>query len=344
MKQAELVATKTIEIKDVPKPEITAGQALLKVHAVGICGSDIHAWHGAHPFVHAPVVMGHEATGEVVEVGADVKNVKVGERVIFRPQDVCGECIHCKSGRYNICNSLKVLGCQSTGASGEFYAVDADLLYQLPDNIDYAAGTVIEPLAVGVHAAKIGLPGGFAGKKALVIGAGTIGNAVAQAARGLGIKNEDIIITDVSEFKLGLAKKCGFVNAINVKDEDLAQVVLDKFGPDGADVVYECTASENGLNQVLQLARKGTRIVIVGVYGHKVNLDFANVQDREYELVGTLMYVDEDYVDAIRLVRENKVDLSTLVTNEFPLEQTGEAFEYIEKHKDDVQKVVIKVN
>lgn len=341
MKQAILVAPKTIEIREVDAPKPAENEALLRVHAVGICGSDIHAWHGKHPFISCPIVTGHEATGEVVEVGAGVSRVKIGDRVVIRPQSICGECIHCKSGRYNICNSLQVLGCQQTGASSDFYAVNADLLYKLPDNVDYGEGTLVEPLAVGVHAAKKGLPGGFAGKKALVIGAGTIGNMVAQSVMGLGAA--DVIITDVSDFKLELARQCGLKNAVNVVKEDLGKVIAEKFGPDGADVVYECTASAAGLNQVLDLARKGSRIVIVGVYGQQVMVNMANVQDREYELIGTLMYVDEDYVDAIDLIEKGKVALGPVITNTFPLEQSAEAYEYIDAHRDDVQKVILGV-
>ena len=341
MKQVLLKAPKVFELNDVPKPSCGETQALIRVRAVGICGSDYHAYHGKHPFISCPIVMGHEAAGEVVEVGAKASNVKIGDRVVLRPQKICGACIHCKNGRYNICKSLKVLGCQEVGASSEFYAAEAELFYKLPDNVDFKTGTVIEPLAVGVHAAKRGLPNGFAGKKALVIGAGTIGNVVAQSVKGLGA--QEVIITDVSDFKLELAKKSGVAHTLNVAKNDLAKFVEEKYGPDGADVIYECTAAEAPLNQALDMARKGTRIVIVGVYGSQVSVNMANVQDREYELVGTLMYVHEDYVDAIRLVKEGKVNLGVLITDEFPLEKTAEAYKHIETNKDNVQKVILTV-
>ena len=342
MRQAELTAPKTIQINEVPKPIPGLGQVLLKVHAVGICGSDIHAWHGKHPFISCPIVTGHEAAGEVVELGANVHGFSLGDRVVIRPQSIDGSCILCQDGRYNICNSLQVLGCQITGASSDYYAVNADLLYVFPENISYGEGTVIEPLAVGVHAAHKGIPcGNFAGKKALVIGAGTIGNMVAQALLGLGAA--DVIITDLSDKKLEIAKKCGIRHAINPTGTDLGQAVKDIFGPDGADVAFECTASAPGLNQLLDICRKGSRIVIVGVYGDRVNVNMANVQDREYELVGTLMYVDSDYQDAIRLVAESKVNLGALITHHFPLEKSAEAYEFIDANRDDVQKVIIDV-
>jgi L-iditol 2-dehydrogenase len=341
MKQVILREPKKFEILEVPKPACGDSQALIKVKAVGICGSDIHAYAGKHPFISCPIVTGHEATGEVVELGANASGLKIGDHVVLRPQLVCGKCRQCESGRYNICNSLKVLGCQEAGASSDYYAADAGLFYKLPDGVDFKTGTLVEPLAVGVHAAKRGAPGGLAGKKALVIGAGTIGNVTAQSVRAFGAK--DVIITDVSEFKLGLAGKCGFTNAVNVAKADLGKYVEEKFGPDGSDVIYECTASEPGINQVLGIARKGTSIVIVGVYGSKVNVNMANVQDREYSLVGTLMYLHEDYVDAIRILKEGKVDLKTLITNEFPLEKTAEAYAHIEANRDNVQKVILTV-
>jgi L-iditol 2-dehydrogenase len=341
MKQAILREPKKFEILDAPKPVCGEKQALIRVRAVGICGSDIHAYFGKHPFISCPIVMGHEAAGEIVELGAKTSGLKVGDRVVLRPQHVCGTCLQCTSGRYNICEQLKVLGCQEAGASSEFYAADADLFYKIPDDADFKTGTLIEPLAVGVHAVKRGAPLGVEGKRVLVIGAGTIGNVIAQSARAFGAKG--VIITDLSEFKLDLAKKCGLENAVNVAKTDLGAYMAEKFGPDGADVIFECTASEAGVNQALDLARKGVSIVIVGVYGSKVNVNMGNVQDREYSLVGTIMYLHEDYVDAVRMLGDKKVDLKTLITNEFPFEKSAEAYAYIDANRDNVQKVILTV-
>lgn len=341
MKQVVLTAPKQFEIREVPTPEISDTQILMKVHAVGICGSDIHAYYGEHPFIHCPIVMGHEATGEIVKIGKDVKNVKVGDRVIYRPQKICGTCSLCKEGRYNVCKELEVWGCQDTGASSDYYAVEQELIYKIPDKTEYGEGTIIEPLAVGVHAVKRGFPGGVAGKKVWVIGAGTIGNVVAQSAKGLGA--QAVMISDVSDFKLEIAKKCGIDYPVNITKEDIAKVMFEKFGEDGVDIVYECSANEKALNQALDIARKGINIVIVGVYGNRAPVNLANVQDREYSLIGTLMYTHEDYLEAIELVRDDKVDLKALITKEFDLEQTAQAYQYIEDNKDNVQKVILNV-
>lgn len=339
MKQATLVAPKTFEISEVPVPQIAPNQALIKVRAVGICGSDIHAYYGKHPFMSCPITLGHEASGDVVEIGADVKNVKIGDRVVMRPQKICKTCSLCKSGRYNICKSLEVLGCQCAGACSDFYAVDADLLYQIPDDADYDVGTVIEPLAVGVHAVR--RAGDITGMNVLVIGAGTIGNVVAQSAKALGAGS--VMVSDVSEFKLNMAKACGVDHIVNVAKEDLAEVIRNTYGEDGVDVVFECSANPNALNQLLDIGRKGITMVIVSVYGGLANINMANVQDREYNLIGTLMYLHEDYVTAIELLANKKVDLKALITREFPLDQIADAYHYIENNKDEAQKVILTV-
>lgn len=340
MKQVKLVEVKKFEIEEVAIPEPSATQALIKVKAVGICGSDIHAYEGKHPFVHPPVVMGHEMTGEVVKVGDQVTNVKPGDRVIMRPQEVCGECYMCKHGQYNICKELKVIGCQSNGGSAEYNVVEADILYKLPDNVDYKVGTVIEPLAVGVHAVKRGAAD-IKGKKVLVIGAGTIGNVVAQSAMAMGA--DKVMITDVSDYKLNMAKECKVDYAVNVAQVKIEDELEAKFGPDGADVIFECSANDKALNQALDYARKGINIVIVGVYAGMANVNMANVQDREYSLVGTLMYLHEDYVDAIDMVKNNKVNLQALVSKEFPFLESDKAYKYIEENRDSVQKVILNV-
>jgi L-iditol 2-dehydrogenase len=340
MKQAVLTDIKKFKLQDVPEPQITDGEVLLKVHAVGICGSDIHTYHGKHPFVHPPIVLGHEAAGEIASIGSKVTNLKIGDRVVMRPQKNCGVCAPCRAGRYNICEKLSVLGCLETGACSDFYPVDAKILYKLPDGVDFKVGTLIEPLAVGVHAVKRGISD-VAGKNVLVIGAGTIGNLLAQAAKGMGAAC--VMVSDVSPFKLAMAKECGVDYCVDVRTEKIEQVITKRFGVDGPDVIYECSANDNALNQALDFARKGINIVIVAVYPGKVPVNLANVQDREYNLVGTLMYVHEDYVEAIKLLAAGKVNLKPLITKEFTLEQIADAYKYIEDHKDDVQKVILNI-
>ncbi len=339
MKQAVLVEAGKIELREVAVPEPGPDQALIRVRAVGICGSDIHTFHGKHPFVHPPLVLGHEAAGDVVGLGKNVDSVAIGDKVVLRPQRTCGICRPCRRGRYNICEKLNVLGCLSDGASSEYYAVEASLLYKLPAGMEYGLGTTVEPLAVGVHAVRRG--GDVAGANVLVIGAGTIGVVTALAAKCLGANA--VMITDVSDFKLNMARQIGVDHIVNVKNADLRGELKRVFGNDEIEVIYECSASQSGIAQAVEIAPKGITIVVVGVFETAPRVDLAGVQDREYSLVGTLMYTHQDYVAAIQSIAENKVDLSKLITHRFPLEKNQEAYAFIDSNRDTVQKVVIDI-
>lgn len=339
MKQAVLVENGRIEFREVDRPTPGEGQVLMRVRAVGICGSDLHTFHGRHPFVHAPIVLGHEAAGEVEELGRGVDGFKKGDRVVMRPQRTCGVCAPCKKGRYNICEKLNVLGCLDTGASSEFFPVEASLLYKLPDGLDFGVGTVIEPLAVGIHAVRRG--GDVKGMNVLVMGAGTIGNVTAQAAKGLGAKA--VMITDVSDFKLEMARACGVDHAVNVRNRDLAKELKNAFGDDGIELILECSASEAAVNQAITIAPKGINIVLVGVFEDRPRVDLAGVQDREYSLIGTLMYTHADYVDALELLGRGKVFLDRIITHRFPFAKNQDAYAFINANRDAAQKVVVEL-
>ncbi len=339
MRQSVLISPGAFELRQVDKPSPQNHEVLIRVKAVGICGSDIHTYHGAHPFVHTPIVLGHEATGEVVELGADVDSLSIGDRVIMRPQRTCGKCRPCEEGRYNICKHLDVLGCLSTGASSDFFAADSDIFYKLPENLSYTSGILLEPLAVGIHALNRG--GGAQGKNILVTGAGTIGLVTAQAAKAMGAAS--VMITDVSDFKLDMAKNCGIDHNVNVATTDLKSAVNSVFGEDILDMIVECSAVESAINQAIDIATKGTNIVVAGVFEGMPKTDLASVQDREYSLIGSLMYTHDDYVEAINMAGKGLVYLDKLITNIFTLEQNKEAFEYIDKNRDTVQKVIIEV-
>lgn len=339
MKQSLLVAPGTFELREVDIPKPNSDEVLLKIKAVGICGSDIHTYQGAHPFVNTPIVLGHEATGEIIELGENVEEFSLGDRVVIRPQRTCGECHVCKQGRYNICEELNVIGCLSTGASSEYFVVESRILYEIPEDVSFSAGTLIEPLAVGIHALKRG--GGAKGKNILVTGAGTIGLMVAQAAKAMGANS--VMITDISDYKLKLAKECGIDHTVNVISEDIKQRVLDAFGKEALDLIVECTSVETAINEAIDVATKGINIVIAGVAESFPKVDLASVQDREYTLIGSLMYTHEDYVEAISMAENKTVCLDELISKTFSLDQNKEAFEFIFENREIVQKVVLEI-
>jgi len=173
MLQEVMTAPKKIIFQEIPIPEPANNQVLLKIRRIGICGSDIHVYHGLHPFTKYPVTQGHEVSGEIVKLGADVKDFKVGQKVTVEPQVYCGECYPCTHGKYNLCENLKVMGFQTTGTASEFFAVDASKVTPLPDNMSFDDGAMLEPLAVTVHAAKR-FPD-IKGAKVAILGCGPIG-------------------------------------------------------------------------------------------------------------------------------------------------------------------------
>lgn len=154
MLQQVMTAPGVIEFREVPIPEPKAGEVLVKIMRIGVCGSDIHVYHGEHPFTKYPVTQGHEVSGEIAALGKGVTSLRVGQRVTIEPQVVCGRCYPCRHGKYNLCEELKVMGFQTTGTASEFFEVDAAKITPLPDTMSFNEGAMIEPLAVAVHAAK----------------------------------------------------------------------------------------------------------------------------------------------------------------------------------------------
>lgn len=342
MQQAVMTEPGKIEFRDISVPKVKEGQVLVEIVRIGICGSDIHVYHGKHPYTSYPVVQGHEVSGRIEKIGPEVSGFEVGDKVTIQPQVVCGECYSCTHGRYNICDNLKVMGFQTTGMASEYFAVGAEKVLKLPDNIDYNQGAMIEPLAVAVHA--LGRAGECVkGRKILVLGAGPIGNLVAQTAKGMGAKS--VMITDLSDYRLNIARKCGIDYCVNSSTQDIAVVVKEKFGTrEKADLILECVGITITIDQAIELARKGTDIIVVGVFGDKPTVDLGLVQDRELRLIGTLMYQENDYKKAIELIETEKINLDPLISVHFNFKDYLKAYQYIEEKMDKVMKVIIDIH
>ena len=340
MKQAIMTAPGKIEFRQVEPPTPAPHEVILKTRRIGVCGSDIHVYHGQHPYTGYPVVQGHEVSGLVAAVGEAVKGVTVGAKMTFIPQVVCGECYPCQHGMYHICERLKVMGFQTGGAAQEYFALPDDKVFILPDSMSLDEAAFVEPISVAVHAVARG--GGTEGKKVLVLGAGTIGNLTAQVAKASGA--EAVMITDVSDYKLEKARACGIDYPINTAREDLNEAVLRHFGPSRTDLILECVGAQATATEAVAVARKGTTIVIVGVFGEKPRVDLGLVQDRELTLTGTLMYQKPDYVRAIELIKSGKMFLDALITHRFAFEDYLDAYHAIEKSGGEYMKVMIELD
>ena len=336
MKQAVMIKPGEIIFRDVPVPEMGAGQLKLKMLKIGVCGSDIHVWYGRHPYTSYPVVQGHEVSAEVVDMGADVTGFHIGDMVTVQPQVVCGKCYPCTHGMYNDCNELKVMGFQTTGMASDYFVVDVEKCLVLPKNMSEEQGAMIEPLSVAVHA--VGRIGDPAGKKAVVVGGGPIGNLVAQVLLARGAAG--VLLSEISAYRLETARRCG-ITTVNPKEKKLADAVLDTFGTDGADVIFECIGNAATIQEEIEIARKGSTVVIVGVVPDLCPVNMGFVQDHELTILGTAMYRVEDYRLAIRLVGEGKIELNALVTHHVPFSKYPDAYRLIEEQKDKAMKVII---
>ena len=336
MLQAYMPEPGKICYHEVDVPPVGKHQLKLKMHKIGVCGSDIHVWHGRHPYTSYPVVQGHEVTAVVEEVGSAVEGFLVGDMVTVQPQVVCGKCYPCTHGMYNDCNELKVMGFQTTGMASEYFVVDAEKCLVVPKGIsmDYAA--MIEPLAVAVHAVRrFGDP---KGRKAFVIGGGPIGNLVAQVLIALGA--EKVLLSEVSEYRLNTAQQCGIqtMDPTKISPQD---AVFEQFGPDQADVIFECVGNANTVQQTIELARKGSDIIIVGVVPDLCSVNMGFVQDHELRISGTAMYRVEDYREAIELITNDRIRLDLLITHHVPFRQYADAYHLVETEKDKVMKIII---
>lgn len=336
MKQAIMTQPGKIEFADIAKPAVQPDEVLVQVRRIGVCGSDIHVYHGLHPYTSYPVVQGHEVSGVVAEVGSAVSGFAPGDAVVFMPQVTCGECYPCRQGMYHICDHLKVMGFQTSGAAQEFFPVKAAMTIKLPASLSLDQAAMIEPVSVAVHALR--RAGDVAGKKVVVLGAGTIGNLVAQVAQASGAQ---VLITDVSEYKLEKARACGLQHTLNTAKEELGPAILATFGPDKADLILECVGVQPTITQAVANARKGSTIVVVGVFGKKPEVDLGLVQDRELSLVGTLMYQKVDYERAIELTAAGKLCLESMITHRFNFADYLAAYETIEESKGEYMKVMV---
>jgi len=340
MIQQVMTAPKTIEYKRVAIPEPKKNQILVKIMKIGVCGSDIHVYHGTHPFTTYPVTQGHELSAKVVKCGFGIVGFTEGQKVTIEPQVYCGACYPCLHGKYNLCENLKVMGFQTTGAASQYFVVDASKVTPFPENMTYNEGAMLEPLAVTVHAAK--RFGDLNGKDVAILGAGTIGNLLAQSAKALGASR--VLITDVSDYRLELAKMVGVDFVVNTEHKDFGEAMVESFGPDKADVIYDCAGNDITMGQAIKNARKGSVIILVAVFGKMANVDLAVLNDHELDLNTTMMYRHEDYVDAIRLVGDGKIQLKPLMSQHFSFEQYRDAYEYIDKNRETSMKVLIDID
>ncbi len=320
MKAAYYVSKENFEVRDVEVQHPGPGEVSVQVAYCGICGTDLHIFHGKMDArVKPPQVIGHEMSGTVVEVGAGVTAWKAGDRVVVRPLDWCGECPACLAGHSHICMNLKFMGIDGTGAFQERWNVRARTLYRVPEELSLKLAALIEPLAVACHDVRTAQL--REGEFALVMGGGPIGLLIAMTARAAGAR---VLISELNPFRIEFARKSGF-EVIDPQEQDLIKTVNAMTGGAGADVVFEVTASENGAKVMTELVRTRGRIVVVGIYSRPPAVDLHRFFWRELRLLGARLYEAEDYERGLALA--SQLPLEPLVTGVFDLDDIRKAFE-----------------
>lgn len=323
-----------IEIETIPAPEPAAGEVLVRSAVVGICGSDVHAAHGRHPFMSLPFRPGHEIVGVVTGAGEGVDDALVGTRVVIEPNLACGTCEPCREGRYNICETLDVFGCQTPGGLADEFVIGAEHAIALPDDLDDTWAALIEPLATPVHAVR--RAGDLTGRRVVVFGAGPIGLFLAIAAKDAGASA--VVVADLVESKRLRAERLGATGSFDPTSPDAVAEAKAALGGD-AHVVFDGVSRESTVALGIDLLYKGGRLMTVGVPAGRTLVPLDLIQDREIELFGNLMYVREDVEHAIELLRRKTFPIDELVTATFPLAETGAAF----AASDDPEQVKVLV-
>ena len=331
-----------IEIREIPMPgELKANEILLRIHNIGVCGSDIHVFHGKHPFVTKyPVIQGHEYSGEVVKVGSGVKSVKPGQKATARPQVVCGKCAPCLRGQYNVCQNLTVQGFVANGSAQDYFVVTEDRIVAVPDHVSYEQAALIEPAAVGAHSTL--RAGDLHGKNVVVAGSGTIGNLIAQFAIARGAKKV-LITTAKSEFRLGIARECGIAETANLSKEAFPDAVKRVFGAEGFQVGIEAAGAQGAVTDLIAGVENGGTVIIVGVFEENPVVNMGFLGEHELNVLGSMMYRHEDYEEAVKFIAEGRLKTMPLITSRFSFEEYLEAYHFIEKEGDKSLKVMIEL-
>jgi L-iditol 2-dehydrogenase len=342
MKVARMVGIRDMRMEQEDIPTIEDDEVLVKIEYVGICGSDVHYYEYGRIgdyVVDKPLILGHECAGTVVEIGKNVSSHKIGDRVALEPGRTCGKCWYCKTGRYNLCRDVVFMATPPVdGAFAEYVAYPADMAFKLPDNVSTMEGALVEPLAVGIHAANqadVRL-----GQSVAVLGAGCIGLMAFKAVKAMGAG--DVYMTDTIDSRLQFAAKYG-AEVFNPRNEDVVASILRLTNDEGSDIVIETAGAIPSTRQTIDIVRRGGTIVLVGlVPDGEVSLNVARLIDKEIQIKTVFRYRNI-YPSAIKAIADGKIDVKSMVTHTFDFDEVKEAFDYVVNNKSEVIKAVIKM-
>lgn len=337
MRAAVTFGPHDLRLVDQPMPEPGPGEALVRVERVGVCGSDLHLYHGTHPYRLYPRIQGHEFSGEVVGLGSGVSEpVRLGDRVAVEPLLPCGDCYPCRIGRRNCCTRLKVIGAHVDGAFREFIAVPVSTLYPVND-LDPELAALVEPMSIGVQAVDRGAVASE--EQVVVFGAGPIGQAVCLAAVDRGAR---VLVIDRLPARLALAMHLGAEQTLVAGEDDPAGAVREWTRGDGPPVVVDAVGAPAVVRACFDLAASAGRVVVVGLSDQEVSLPIIDFTRKELTILGSRNNAGL-FGEAIDLVRRHRDRVERLVTHRYPLAQVPEAIDFAAEHPAEVEKVMIVV-
>jgi len=312
----------TVEVRRAPVPEPSPGELLVAMSVTGICGSDVHALHGRHPWMTLPYQPGHEVTGTVAAGGAGTA-VPPGRQVAVNPLLSCGTCKRCRLGQFNLCREMNVFGCTVPGGGmADYFLIPEDRVQVLPDGMTDLQAALIEPLSTPVHAVRLAGPD-LTGLSVVILGAGAIGLLTLKAARRHGATA--VVMTDGSAGKRDHALRLGADAAVDALGPDAVARLRAELGGN-ADVVFDCVATQPTMDQAVQLALKGGTVMVVGVPTAPVTVALPEVQDQQVRIQGSALYLARDYAESMRMLADGSVRPEDFITARYPLADAAGAF------------------
>ncbi|AET68417.1 theronine dehydrogenase-like Zn-dependent dehydrogenase [Desulfosporosinus orientis DSM 765] len=340
---AYMTGLNKMEIREIEVPVPKEKEVLVKLEYVGICGSDVHYLeHGkiGDFIVNGDFILGHECAGTIEAVGSGVEKLKVGDRVALEPGITCGQCEFCKTGRYNLCPDVEFLATPPYhGCLMNYIAFPENMAFKLPETISTKEGALVEPLAVGMHAAKQGNV--KLGDSVVILGSGTIGLVTLLACKAFGAT--DITVVDVIPKRLEYAKKLGATTVLNAAEVDVLAEIDKLTNNKGVDVVIETAGSAQTIAQTPYVIKNGGRIVLVGMAPQDIiEYNFAKILAKEAEIKSVFRYRNI-YPQAINAIAKGIIDISSIITHEFDFDDVASAFDFVINHKQEVVKGVIKI-
>lgn len=337
MKQVVVTAPCTYEVQEVPVPVPKSGEVLVRMKAAGVCGSDYHNFLGENPQLIYPRILGHENAGIIEAAGTDVTKVKPGDHVVVDLVIACGKCPQCRSGRRNICQTVKARGAAVDGGFREYFCVPEHEVFEVPKEIPFADAALVEPFAIGAHTTKRAAV--TKDDVVLVFGTGTIGAIILQACKEKGAK---VICADVTDSLLERALQYGADLVVNTKTENLRDRIQSATNGNGVDVIFDAACFPGSLTQVMQpgIPTNGGRIVPLGFCKIPEEITQAMINGRELTVIGSRMSAGQ-FEPTIKKLHEGKLNLEGMVSHYVPFNDIGEVFKLIEKPPADLRKIVI---